>query len=93
LIEGVHNWKQKGYERLEHPFKSFADQLAIRLANLGFNGYMSCSGKGVREGLIKYIKKTCENSERLTVTQMENRDENIGTNVWKEIDINGDIVN
>ena len=42
VIEGVEDWEKKGYEPLDHPMESYADNLSIKLANLGFNGYISC---------------------------------------------------
>ena len=40
IVQGVKNWKQKGYKALGQGY--YADGLALRLSTLGFNGYMSC---------------------------------------------------
>jgi len=40
VIEGVRDWKEKGYKKLTHEY--FADELGKRLAVLGINGYVSC---------------------------------------------------
>jgi hypothetical protein len=43
VIPGVRNWKKKGYPIIKHDSQNkFADDLALRLANLGFFGYISC---------------------------------------------------
>jgi len=42
LIEGVKDWKNKGYKPITHPLDSYADELSKRLATLGINGYISC---------------------------------------------------
>lgn len=42
LIPGVKNWKKKGYDIISHLPSEYADSLALRIANLGFFGYISC---------------------------------------------------
>lgn len=42
LVKGPKHWYKKGYEEITHPPEAYADQLAIRLVNLGFPGYASC---------------------------------------------------
>ena len=46
LIQGVTDWKEKGYKQFTDydpdPGKFYADGLAVRLTMLGFNGYVSC---------------------------------------------------
>lgn len=42
LIQGVKNWQEKGYQEIIHPKNSYADFLAKKIAQLGFNGYVSC---------------------------------------------------
>ena len=42
LIPGVKNWKKKGYKMITHLPTEYADDLALRLSNLGFYGYISC---------------------------------------------------
>ncbi len=39
-VPGVSGWMDKGYDEITHEY--FADNLGIRLASLGFNGYISC---------------------------------------------------
>lgn len=42
LIPGVKNWKKKGYKIITHSRGEYADDLGLRIANLGFFGYISC---------------------------------------------------
>jgi len=63
IIEGVKDWKKKGYERLKHQIHSYADELAKRLVTLGINGYVSCdenevflSHRVMMDGVIEHPK-------------------------------------
>jgi hypothetical protein len=40
LVEGVKNWREKGYKPINPEY--FADEFAERLRELGFPGYISC---------------------------------------------------
>jgi hypothetical protein len=61
LIQGPPNWERKGYQNLHDRTKYFADGLGERLAELGFNGYISCdecevflSHNAMKNGTLTY---------------------------------------
>jgi hypothetical protein len=42
IIQGVKNWKNKNYKMITRETDTFADTFALKLLELGFNGYISC---------------------------------------------------
>jgi tRNA A-37 threonylcarbamoyl transferase component Bud32 len=42
VIQGVKGWKKKGYQNVQKYSDYFADGIAYNIADLGFNGYITC---------------------------------------------------
>jgi hypothetical protein len=69
VIEGVKDWKKKGYKKLEHPIHSYADRLGKRLSELDINGYISCDENEIFLSHNLMMKGVIEHPEEIYVTQ------------------------
>lgn len=87
IVQGPRDWNKKGYQNLHEKDNYFADGLAKRLSELGFNGYISCdecevfiSHEAMLEGAITYPYRIDYNGDFETTTKQHQSILNFITN-------------